>query len=104
MNFIIKNPFYSSVPHLAAESSTSCTSTSLKVSAVTPTQECHQLASPLMKKMIDAVIPVSDKGTVPSGVIGTTNDAETIQLAVKGEAIFKQIADAVRQAEEEVLL
>lgn len=68
------------------------------------TRLCYLAASPLMKCITDAAVLCFDKGTVPQSLIGSLNAAEQIDIAVKGEAIFKQMADAIRLAENEVLL
>lgn len=68
------------------------------------TQECYKAASPLLKKIMDAVVSSAENGTVPASLIGTLNDANKIEIAVKGEAIFKQMADIISQADHEVLL
>jgi cardiolipin synthase A/B len=68
------------------------------------TSECYQAASPLLKAMLKTIIPAAANGTIPAHLIGTLNDANKIEVALKGEAIFQQIADSIREAEDEVLI
>lgn len=59
---------------------------------------------PLINSLRDIAIEYSDKGCVHPNLILSMNDPSKIQMGVGGEQIFKMIAQAVQEAEDEVLI
>ena len=55
--------------------------------------------SPIMQRVIEQTLPSFEGGTLSPEHIRSINDAETIETAVGGEAIFRMMNEAIAHAQ-----